>query len=60
MQMGQQRTKLHFFLTDIGEQKLILGYSWFAATQLFFFFSKFVFHSHVTMDKETVMFWDML
>ena len=33
MQMGQHRTKLHFFLTDIGDQKLILGYPWFAATQ---------------------------
>ena len=33
MQMGQQRTKLRFFLTDIGDQKLILGYPWFAATQ---------------------------
>ena len=33
MQMGQQRTKLCFFLTDIGEQKLILGYLWFTATQ---------------------------
>ena len=34
MQMGQQRTKLCFFLMDIGDQKLILGYPWFAATQL--------------------------
>ena len=33
MQTGQQRTKLHFFLTDIGDQKLILGYPWFAAMQ---------------------------
>ena len=33
MQTGQWRTKLHFFLTDIGDQKLILGYPWFAATQ---------------------------
>ena len=33
MQTGQQRTKLHFFLTDIGDQKLILGYPWFTATQ---------------------------
>ena len=32
MQMGQQRTKLCFFLTNIGEQKLILGYLWFTAT----------------------------
>ena len=33
MQMGQQRTKLCFFLTDIGEQKPILGYPWFTAMQ---------------------------
>ena len=33
MQTGQQRTKLCFFLTDRGEQKLILGYPWFMATQ---------------------------
>ena len=33
MQTGQQRTKLCFFLTNIGDQKLILGYPWFAATQ---------------------------
>ena len=33
MQTGQQRTKLCFFLMDIGDQKLILGYPWFAATQ---------------------------
>ena len=33
MQTGQQRTKLCFFLTDIGDQKLILGYPWFAAMQ---------------------------
>jgi hypothetical protein len=33
MQTGQQRTKLHFFLTNIGESKIILGYPWFAATQ---------------------------
>ena len=33
MQTRQQRTKLCFFLTDIGEQKLILGYLWFTATQ---------------------------
>ena len=31
--MGQQRTKLCFFLTDIDDQKLILGYPWFTATQ---------------------------
>ena len=33
MQTGQQRTKLYFFLTDIGKQKLILRYPWFAAMQ---------------------------
>ena len=33
MQTGQQRTKLCFFLTDIDDQKLILGYPWFTATQ---------------------------
>ena len=33
MQTGQQRIKLCFFLTDIEDQKLILGYPWFAATQ---------------------------
>ena len=33
MQTGQQRTKLCFFLTNIGNQKLILGYPWFTATQ---------------------------
>ena len=33
MQMGQQRIKLCFFLTDIGNQKLILGYPWFTVTQ---------------------------
>ena len=33
MQKGQQRTKLCFFLTDIHDQKLILGYPWFTAMQ---------------------------
>ena len=33
MQTGQQRTKLRFFLTNISESKIILGYPWFAATQ---------------------------
>ena len=33
MQTGQWRTKLCFFLTDIGDQKLILGYPWFTAMQ---------------------------
>src|SRR5580692_11561473 len=34
MQTGTQKTSLQFFLTDLGEQKVILGYLWFAATQL--------------------------
>jgi hypothetical protein len=33
MQTGSQWTWLRFFLTDLGEQKIILGYPWFAATQ---------------------------
>src|SRR5580692_6579425 len=33
MQTGNQRTWLWFFLTDLGEQKVILGYPWFVATQ---------------------------
>jgi hypothetical protein len=33
MQTGNQKTWLQFFLTDLGEQKVILGYPWFAATQ---------------------------
>src|SRR5487761_687860 len=33
VQTGSQRTSLRFFLTDIGENKAILGYPWFAATQ---------------------------
>jgi hypothetical protein len=33
MQTGNQKTWLRFFLTDLGEQKVILGYLWFAATQ---------------------------
>ena len=31
--MGQQTTNLRFFLSDLGEQKAILGYPWFAAFQ---------------------------
>ena len=34
VQTGSKTTKLHFFLTHIGEQKAILGYPWFAANQL--------------------------
>ena len=30
---GQQTTNLRFFLSDLGEQKAILGYPWFAAFQ---------------------------
>src|SRR5580692_4059749 len=33
MQTGTQKTWLQFFLTDLGEQKVILGYPWFTATQ---------------------------
>ena len=33
VQMGQQTTNLRFFLLDLGEQKAILGYPWFAAFQ---------------------------
>ena len=33
MQTGNQRVWLHFFLTDLAEQKAILGYPWFTATQ---------------------------
>ena len=32
-QTGNQRTKLRFFLSDLGDHKIILGYPWFAATQ---------------------------
>ena len=31
VQMGAKRVKMRFFLTDLGEQKVILGYPWFAA-----------------------------
>jgi hypothetical protein len=30
---GETRTNMRFFLTDLGPQKLILGYPWFAAVQ---------------------------
>jgi len=30
---GTQTTTLHYFLTDLGENKIILGYPWFAAAQ---------------------------
>jgi len=33
VQTGNQRTDLRFFLTDLGENKAILGYPWFAAIQ---------------------------
>ena len=33
MQMGSQRVWLRFFLTDLANQKAILGYPWFAANQ---------------------------
>jgi hypothetical protein len=33
VQTGMNRTRMRFFLTDLGENKAILGYSWFAAVQ---------------------------
>ena len=33
VQTGAKRVKMRFFLTDLGEQKVILGYPWFAAMQ---------------------------
>ena len=30
---GSQHTRLRFFLTNLGENKAILGYPWFAAVQ---------------------------
>ena len=33
MQTGTQHTNLHFFLSDLGSHKMILGYSWFTAAQ---------------------------
>jgi hypothetical protein len=33
VQMGKNHTKMRFFLTNLGDHKLILGYPWFAAIQ---------------------------
>src|SRR5882757_9127458 len=33
MQMGMKRTNMCFFLMDMGDHKVILGYPWFAANQ---------------------------
>ena len=33
VQTGSKKVKMRFFLTDLGEQKVILGYPWFAAIQ---------------------------
>jgi hypothetical protein len=33
MQTGVQRSTLQFFLSNLGENKVILGYPWFAAFQ---------------------------
>jgi len=33
IQMGTKRTDMRFFLTDLGDHKVILGYPWFAANQ---------------------------
>ena len=33
MQTGDQRVWLQFFLTNLADQKAILGYPWFAANQ---------------------------
>ena len=33
VQTGQQMTNLRFFLSDLGEHKVILGYPWFVAFQ---------------------------
>jgi hypothetical protein len=33
VQTRMQRSTLHFFLSDLGENKAILGYPWFAAFQ---------------------------
>jgi hypothetical protein len=33
VQTGTKRVKMQFFLTDLGEQKVILEYPWFAAMQ---------------------------
>jgi hypothetical protein len=31
--MGTKRTCLRYFLTDLGDNQVILGYPWFASTQ---------------------------
>ena len=33
MQTGNQKVWLQFFLTDLADQKAILGYPWFTANQ---------------------------
>ena len=33
VQMGNTKTTLHFFLSDLGEHKAILRYPWFSAMQ---------------------------
>jgi len=33
MQTGTKRTNMRFFLTDVGDHKVILSYPWFAANQ---------------------------
>jgi hypothetical protein len=33
VQTGQEHKRMRFFLTDLGPQRIILGYPWFAATQ---------------------------
>ena len=33
IQTGEKRRRMRFFLTDLGHQRLILGYPWFAAMQ---------------------------
>jgi uncharacterized membrane protein len=33
VQTGTSRTNMRFFLTNLGDHKLILGYPWFAAVQ---------------------------
>src|SRR5713226_4245869 len=33
VQTGTNYTNLHFYLTELGEQKAIMGYPWFAAAQ---------------------------
>jgi hypothetical protein len=33
VQMGTNKTCMRFFLTDLGEHKALLGYSWFMAVE---------------------------